>query len=337
MELPTDSFASELGEKGITILKKFFQDKFNWIFRPNHREHDFGIDAYIDIKTELRQLTGKTIAAQVKTGQSYFKETNDFGWIYRGEMSHLNYYLNHDIPVIIILVDEGKKKSFWCYCDPQKTQKAGSSWKITIPFHQELSSSSKNELLKYVSPLRDYVSQLDHFWAMNNKLKQTERLIFAIDKEQIIKKSYVEIIAGLNRIQVNPDLIKSLKEKVEISIDGYDRDPRELYEIQEVTNWAKMLFANTSGLSYFLTKDKHSQFFKVLIFCYMMNRNAPKKYYKENNTLRVNIELDLTDRTFFDLAFNDLNDFTEKHNLSEEINKEISRNIGNAILGKLAP
>jgi hypothetical protein len=78
-------------------------------------------------------------------------------------MSHLNYYLNHDIPVIIILVNENDKKAFWCYCDPNKTEKAGNKWKITIPYNQEFTKVVKDNLLKYVSPLLDYVSQLDNF------------------------------------------------------------------------------------------------------------------------------------------------------------------------------
>ena len=43
----------------------------------NHKENDFGIDAFIDVIAEFGQVTGKTIAAQVKTGSSYFKEKNE--------------------------------------------------------------------------------------------------------------------------------------------------------------------------------------------------------------------------------------------------------------------
>lgn len=37
------------GEIGITIIKEIIERDLNWIFRQNHLEDDFGIDAYIDI------------------------------------------------------------------------------------------------------------------------------------------------------------------------------------------------------------------------------------------------------------------------------------------------
>lgn len=333
-DLPKYNAALKKGEDGITILKKLIERKLNWIFRSNHKEHDFGIDGYIDIITDLNQVTGKTIALQVKTGPSYFKETNDLGWVYRGEISHLNYYLNNALPVLIILVDEIKEKAFWCHCDASKTERTGNSWKITIPFKQELTLNSKKELLKYVSPVRDYVSQLDNFWELNKILKETERLIFTIDKKQILSKSYIEIVAGLNRIQVNPELVNALKEKVELFIHGYNEDSRELFEIPEVVEWAQKIFTSTSGLSFFLAKEPNAQFFHVLKMIYMINKKIPKKSYKEKGKLKFEININLSDLTFLKLLYNDLNDFCERHNLSEDVNRELTRSIAVAILGE---
>lgn len=75
MKLPNYNNSSKKGEDGITIIKSIVEKELDWIFRPNHKEHDFGIDAYLDVIAEFGQVTGKTIAAQVKTGESYFKET----------------------------------------------------------------------------------------------------------------------------------------------------------------------------------------------------------------------------------------------------------------------
>jgi hypothetical protein len=335
-DLPIYHHAPKKGEDGVTILKKLIDQKFKWLVRPNHKEHDFGIDAYIDIINELKQVTGKTIAAQVKTGSSYFAEINDLGWIFRGEMSHLNYYLNNELPVIIILVDDIKEEAFWCYCDATKTERTVDKWKITVPFKQQLKANSKDELLKYVSPVRDYVSQLENFWEMNKRLKEAAMLVFNIEKKQIHKKTYIEIIAGLNRLQVNPELVKELKEKVEIFIDGYNEDSRELFEIPEVNEWAKKIFTNTSGLSYFLTKDSKAQFFNVLKMIYMVDKNVPKKNYFEKGELKFKININLKDLTFLKLLYNDLNEFCEKHNLSEKVNREITRSVLLGIMGEKA-
>jgi len=42
-------------------------------FQKKSSRNDFGIDAYFDIITERYKLTGKSIAVQIKSGDSYFK------------------------------------------------------------------------------------------------------------------------------------------------------------------------------------------------------------------------------------------------------------------------
>ena len=46
-------------------FKKIIENQFEWIFKPTPLEHDFGIDACIDIVTEQRRVTGKYIGIQV--------------------------------------------------------------------------------------------------------------------------------------------------------------------------------------------------------------------------------------------------------------------------------
>jgi len=249
MDLPKYRNSSKIGEDGITILKQIVESELNWIFRINHKEHDFGIDAYLDIITEMGQITGKSIAIQVKTGDSYFKEPNEKGWVFRGQMSHLNYYMNHDIPVVIVLVDEKNQKAYWCHCDLNATQKAGDNWKITVPRRQKINSESKKELEKFVSPVKDYVSQMEHFWAFNKDVLYTYRLGLIVDKPEILELNYSNIVMVFERLQVNPDLISGMKNKVDIWIHGYNDDPRELYEIEEVKNWISQLLARKLGWS----------------------------------------------------------------------------------------
>ena len=336
-EFPKYNSSSQKGDDGVSILTGIVRKNLKWIVRKNHQEVDFGIDVYLDVVTETNSVTGKSIAAQVKTGPSYFSESTSFGWVYRDKLSHLNYYLNHDIPVIIILVNDQTGKAYWCYCDPLKTGRSGDTWTITIPFNSELTSNSKEELLKHVSPVKDYVSQLDNFWKLNKELKESERLVFIIDKSDVEKNSYKEIIAGLDRIQVNHEIMENLQGRVDILIHGYNDDPRELPEIPEVKKWAQKIFESTNGLSYFLVIGENSNFFKLLKMCYMKYKRIPNSEFVKNGNLQYMVELDLTDTTFLSLAFNDLNEFTEKYNLSEEINKNISYKIGEAVIGKKAP
>jgi len=328
MDLPIYNKSSKKGEDGITIIKKIVEQELNWIFRPNHKENDFGIDAYIDIIAEYGQVTGKTIAAQVKTGSSYFKEKNNFGWVYRGEISHLNYYLNHDIPVIIIIVDDSTSKAYWSLCDASKTEQAGENWKITIPFNKELKENSNQELLKYISPVRDYASQLEHFWEVNKQIKEHDSLIFIVDRPYIENKTFQDLLDGFERLQVNEELIAHAKEKVDVWIHGYNEDIRELHEIPEFKEWLDVVVDGINGWAYFLSKNRESQFLRVIQICNMefkiIGDSFINEFGLESKTLEIDFE---SGNHLLDKLFDDLNKFTDKHNIALEINMEISDNL----------
>jgi len=105
------------GDKGITLVSKIIEDKFNWIFRAIPQEHDFGIDGYIDIVNNESYVTGKSIAIQIKTGPSYFKKKTSYGWEFQGETKHLNYYLNHTSPIVLIIVNLENQQAYWVLFD----------------------------------------------------------------------------------------------------------------------------------------------------------------------------------------------------------------------------
>jgi len=335
MKLPIYRDTSKKGEDGITILKRIVEKELHWIFRVNHQEHDFGIDAYFDIVTELNQITGKTIAIQVKTGKSYFKEKNSFGWIYRGEMSHLNYYLNQEIPVIIVIVDEIKTKAYWCLCDASRTEAAGKNWKITIPFDKELNSEAKKELLNYVSPVRDYASQLENFWKLNAELKSSDRILIKIDREFVENNSPYELLAVIERLKVNSEIISKTKEKIDINIDGYDYDSRELMDIPEFRNWLKEIFNEINGWTYFLSKDRNAQFLKLIFLVHMKFDKVGDLFTGELGLLSQKVEFDIEDAVpILEMLYSDLNIFCEKHNIPKEVNVEISSNLIEYLIGK---
>ena len=93
MNLPQRNKSAKIGRSGISILNSIVEDQLGWLLRWSHQEDDFGIDAFIDLISEKGHVTGKSIALQVKTGQSYFRNHNKFGWKYFGEMRHPNYTL----------------------------------------------------------------------------------------------------------------------------------------------------------------------------------------------------------------------------------------------------
>lgn len=335
MKLPKYNKSTKKGEDGVTILKKIVENELGWIFRVNHKEHDFGIDAYFDVVIDSGHITGKTIAVQIKTGATYFKEKNDFGWIYRGEMGHLNYYLNHQIPVIIVIIDDRKQNAFWCLCDFSKTESSGDNWKITIPFGKLLTKESKLELLNYISPVRDYASQLENFWKVNDELKNTDRILFNIDREFIENNSPFELIEGIERLKVNDDLISKAKEKVDICIDGYNFDERELYDIPEFRDWLKNVFTKVNGWAYFLAKDRAAHFLRLIFLTNMEFEEVGDPVIGSLGMLgRMVVFESKNGIPILEELFCDLNEFCNEYNIPLDINKEISHNLLNYFRGK---
>ena len=85
MKAPQYTQQMEISRQGMNLLRQLVENELKWMLRPTHLEDDFGIDAYIDVVSEDRLLTGKTIAIQVKTGKSYFDSRNGRGWCGRFE------------------------------------------------------------------------------------------------------------------------------------------------------------------------------------------------------------------------------------------------------------
>jgi hypothetical protein len=328
MDSPRQNRANKIGRKGVAILNNIIEVEMDWNFRINHLEDDFGIDAYIDIVTKDGGLTGKSIAMQIKSGESYFKHKTDYGWKFYGEFKHLNYYLNHDIPVILVLIDINLKKAFWTLCDASQTDRTYNGWSIVIPYNQELGIESKSELEKHISPTVDYVSQLEEYWKINKELKSFGRILFIAGKEDIHTGNYQPIIDALQRIKRNRDLLYHHKENIEIAIHGYDDDPRELYEIDEVRKWVINVLENIEGLSFFLQKGNYAQFLKLILFCQINFQVVEGSEYFDRGLLRREVEYESKDMVeVMNPLFYDLNKFCQENNVSISINEEISTNI----------
>lgn len=335
MDLPKQNIANRIGRNGVTVFTEIVENKLGWLFRLNHLEDDFGIDGYIDIITSEGGLTGKSIAVQIKAGNSYFKHRTESGWKYYGEFRHLNYYLNHDIPVIIVIVDVDLKKAFWTLCDPNQTERTPSGWSIIIPFNKELGINSKPELEKNISPVIDYVSQLEDYWEQNKLLMSAGGIIFVVDKNDIITGNFQPILSAIERLTSNRELLFQHREKVDISVYGYDADPRELFEIKEVKNWVRQIFKSVNGLSFFLRNGEYAQFLKLIFFCqieYNILENEDYTDFRGMKRKKVSYESAELLKVINQL-FSDLNDFCETFDIDRKVNEEITNNIMNCLTG----
>lgn len=328
--LPKYTKSNKKGRTGLNYLTEIIEEELDWIVRPTHLENDFGIDAYIDITID-RFVTGKSIAVQVKSGSSYLKEINEDFWIFHGERKHLNYYLNHDIPVLIILVDKEKKIAYWEVCEIENINMLTVNWSMPIPKQQQVNKNQKNELLKYVSKGIDYVSQLEGYWKGNKTLSESGRICLFAGREDIQIGNYEPLIDLIERICSNKFHLVQFRENIEIGIHDYDKDSRELYEIPEVKEWVSNIFYNVPGLSYFLVNDSNSQFLRIFLYSTVESLTMDKT--KKDKKIWIEYDPKVLSK-IFEILYADLNSFTVSFEISEEINEKISRNIVKCIIGK---
>lgn len=125
---------------GVNKAEEIIVNKLGWIFREQPIV-DMGIDAQIETVSN-GVPSGKLIALQIKTGNSHFRIKDD-GLIFYGSLSHLEYWLNHSLPVFLIAHLPTENETYWQYIVKDRIERTATRWKTKIPFEQVFDKTSK--------------------------------------------------------------------------------------------------------------------------------------------------------------------------------------------------
>lgn len=319
---PTIRKSKITGETGVNAVSKVVNDEFQWIFRRNHDEHDFGIDGYLDIVTQDGAVTGQSLAVQVKSGQSFFKTRTSNGFTFYGEKKHLNYYLNQKNPILIIIHDDKLNQAYWQVFELAYTERTPTGWKMNIPRKNRFDISSKEKLLEIVGPAEDHLEALEAHWAFNETLLSADVIHYAIDREDIETKNVKPISEFFSRIESNDSLCRKFQGKVEISVSGYDFDKRELWEIREVRRWYKKADPRINWL-YFCNMIPPAHGFRAYAACLCDTRWLTGEEIAENPGMNVTMDLK-AQLNLFESNWEKLNSMTDHLGMSIEENKRIT-------------
>lgn len=120
-----------------------FTKQLKWIYRDQPLV-DVGIDALIEESID-GEPTGKFLAAQIKSGKGNVYETEN-SYTYYISNIHYEYWLNLDLPIILIIHIEELDKLFWEYVSKENILRTNKKWKIELPKTKLLCSTSKTEL-----------------------------------------------------------------------------------------------------------------------------------------------------------------------------------------------
>lgn len=129
---------------GVSQLALAVASEFEWIFREQTIS-DVGIDGHIELVTDGK-AQGKLIAVQVKTGDSYLQQSTG-GKVFYGDKKHLDYWLNHTLPVLLVVFTPADKSLRWVDIRPDNIERTNKGWKVVFPKNQIFDRGSLAKLL----------------------------------------------------------------------------------------------------------------------------------------------------------------------------------------------
>jgi hypothetical protein len=137
--------SAQVASLGVAAVRFVIERDLKWVFREQTTE-DFGIDAHLEV-VEDGVVSGKLLGLQIKSGLSWFAEPGPGGWWYRPKDSHVQYWTQHSLPVIVVLHHPGTGRCHWQLVNQDVLKRAGASgWKLLIPEAQVLDERARKPL-----------------------------------------------------------------------------------------------------------------------------------------------------------------------------------------------
>lgn len=130
---------------GVYATASIITNDLKWIFREQPIV-DIGIDALVE-QVRDGNPTGKFMALQIKSGEGNFYFTDD-KIIYYATQIHYNYWLNLNIPVLMIAHFPSDGSTYWQHINERNFKRTKKQWKLEIPRNQKLNEKSASQIAK---------------------------------------------------------------------------------------------------------------------------------------------------------------------------------------------
>jgi len=137
---------SQLVERqGVQEVGALVVRTLGWLFREQPVS-DIGVDAHTEVVAQ-GEAEGRLIGLQVKSGSSYFARptTGDGGggggWTFAFDDDHYRYWLNHDLPIAIVLHDP-ERGAYFQAITPETVVSTGEGWRVDVPGEQPLDATA---------------------------------------------------------------------------------------------------------------------------------------------------------------------------------------------------
>ena len=136
--------AQVVERQGIAVAQELAHFELKWLFREQATS-DVGIDCHLEV-VHGGDATGRLLAVQVKSGASYFRRKHVNGWWFPVDDEHSAYWLNHSLPVIVVLVNERERRAYWQVVRSDTLERSRSGFRMLVPNDQPFDQSSRERL-----------------------------------------------------------------------------------------------------------------------------------------------------------------------------------------------
>lgn len=216
--------ASETGLTGsageLAVAKQFVQ--LGWGVAPNPTEHDLGTDLWVAARDARRFDLGAPLGVQVKSGDSQFDSVardaagEIEGWWYReSDGDHLEYWLNHQVPHIIVLHHSDTGQSNWVHVTADKIVSTGKGYKILVPGTSIVEPAQMDQLLDIVTAGRSVPRWDGSAWAGAQQILDHDRLRFALVTPRLVAPHPNLHITELSAVEAIALLVKMRRDDLE--------------------------------------------------------------------------------------------------------------------------
>jgi hypothetical protein len=111
MDLPKVGSTRAEERRGIAAVQHYAAES-EQIWRETDMG-DVGIDGHLEFVNKEGFATGRLVAAQVKSGSSYFAHPTATGWKFYPAEKHRRYWESFPLPVLVVLHNSTTRTSYW--------------------------------------------------------------------------------------------------------------------------------------------------------------------------------------------------------------------------------
>lgn len=160
---------------------------------------------------------------------------------------------------------------------------------------------------------------------ISNLTPDSGLVILEVSREWVEKKYYDEIYEFLTTLNLDQKTALRFRNKCQLFISGYDEDPRELFEIEEVREYVINLDKMFPYWFFFLAIDRKHRSLHLILFCCC----------RTIKHIDGNIEVNVEDfQKILATHYQRMNEVYSKHNISQELNDKVSLEIREYFYGQ---